>query len=69
MDDSIELCRERADNTIGPYRLVGGDVRDADPVTELVEEAEYAYHQAAQASGARATRILASSTTPKSMAG
>ena len=68
MDDCMETCRERAEYNSSAYSLVGGGVRDADPVTELVEEAEYAYRQAAQASGVRAARIPASSTTSKSMA-
>ncbi|EMA06590.1 UDP-glucose 4-epimerase [Haloarcula vallismortis] len=46
---TVEVCRERADEGDGTYRLVEGDVRDADLVTELVEEADYVYHQAAQA--------------------
>ena len=47
----MEPCREHAQYKNGAYSLVEGGVRDVDPVTELVEEAEYAYHQAAQASG------------------
>jgi len=48
-DHTVEVCRERANEGGGSYRLVEGDVRDADLVTDLVKEAEYVYHQAAQA--------------------
>ncbi|MWG34438.1 SDR family oxidoreductase [Halomarina oriensis] len=46
---TVERCRERAAGGDGSYRLVEGDVRDADVVAELVEEVDYVYHQAAQA--------------------
>jgi len=46
---TVEVCRERADEGDGTYRLVEGDVRNADLVTGLVEDADYVYHQAAQA--------------------
>ncbi|MFB6222652.1 MAG: SDR family oxidoreductase, partial [Haloarcula sp.] len=46
---TVEVCREHADEGDGSYRLVEGDVRDADLVTDLVEDADYVYHQAAQA--------------------
>ena len=48
-DHTVEVCRERADEGEGTYRLVEGDVRDADLVTDLVEDADYVYPQAAQA--------------------
>ncbi|MFU1780576.1 SDR family oxidoreductase [Haloarcula japonica] len=48
-DHTVEVCRERADEGDGSYRLVEGDVRDADLVTDLVKESDYVYHQAAQA--------------------
>ncbi|MFB6312241.1 MAG: NAD-dependent epimerase/dehydratase family protein, partial [Salinirussus sp.] len=46
---TIDLCEELATDGDGSYRFVEGDIRDADQVTELVEDAEYIYHQAAQA--------------------
>jgi UDP-glucose 4-epimerase len=48
-EHTVEVCRERADEGDGTYRLVEGDVRDADLVTDLVNDADYVYHQAAQA--------------------
>ena len=48
-DHTVVACRKRADEGDGTYRLVEGDVRDTDLVTGLVKEAEYVYHQAAQA--------------------
>jgi len=48
-DQTVEVCRERADEGDGTYRLVEGDVRDANLITDLVEKADYVYHQAAQA--------------------
>jgi UDP-glucose 4-epimerase len=48
-DHTVEVCRERADAGEGSYRLVEGDVRDAETVTEFVADADYVYHQAAQA--------------------
>jgi len=46
---NVEIGREAAENGDGNYRLVEGDVRDAELVTELVTDADYVYHQAAQA--------------------
>ncbi|MBO4248834.1 SDR family oxidoreductase [Halomicrobium sp. IBSBa] len=46
---TIEQCREQAASGDGSYELVEGDVRDADLVAELVADADYVYHQAAQA--------------------
>ena len=46
---TIEVCRTYADDGSGSYRFIEGDVRDVDIVTELVSDAEYVYHQAAQA--------------------
>ena len=48
-DHTVEVCREHAENGDGSYRLVEGDVRDADLAEDLVADAEYVYHQAAQA--------------------
>lgn len=48
-DHTVEICRERSSEGDGSYRLVEGDMRDADPITELVEKSDYVYHQAAQA--------------------
>ncbi|MEF8783169.1 MAG: GDP-mannose 4,6-dehydratase [Haloarculaceae archaeon] len=48
-DHTVEVCRERADSGEGSYRLVKGDVRDAETVDDLVADADYVYHQAAQA--------------------
>ncbi len=48
-EHTVEVCRDRAENGDGSYRLVEGDVRDADLVTDLVSDVEYVYHQAAQA--------------------
>ncbi|WP_049898160.1 NAD-dependent epimerase/dehydratase family protein [Halococcus agarilyticus] len=46
---NIECAREAAHGGSGSYELVEGDVRDADLVADLVDEAAYVYHQAAQA--------------------
>ena len=48
-DHTVEVCRERADSGEGSYRLVEGDVRDAETIDDLVADADYVYHQAAQA--------------------
>ena len=48
-DHTVEVCRERADAGDGTYRLVEGDVRDAETVEAVVTDADYVYHQAAQA--------------------
>jgi UDP-glucose 4-epimerase len=48
-DHTVETCREEAEAGNGTYRLIEGDVRDADLVDELVDDAEYVFHQAAQA--------------------
>jgi UDP-glucose 4-epimerase len=48
-DHTVKTCRECANEGEGSYRLVEGDVRNADLVTNLVKEADYVYHQAAQA--------------------
>jgi len=48
-EHTVEVCRERAATGDGSYRLVEGDVRDADLLDELVANAGYVYHQAAQA--------------------
>ena len=46
---NVECAREAARNGTGSYELIEGDVRDADLVADLVDEATYVYHQAAQA--------------------
>ena len=51
---TIDVAREAADNGDGTYELVEGDVRDADLVADLVADAEFVFHQAAQA-GVRAS--------------
>jgi len=48
-DHNVETGRAAADESDGSYRLVEGDVRDGDLVTDLVSDAEYVFHQAAQA--------------------
>jgi UDP-glucose 4-epimerase len=48
-EHTVERCRDLAAEGDGSYELVDGDVRDADLVSELVEDNEYVYHQAAQA--------------------
>ncbi len=48
-DHTVEVCRERADAGDGTYRLVEGDVRDTETVEAVVTDADYVYHQAAQA--------------------
>ena len=45
----LDVNREMADSVGVEYEFVEGDVRDADLVTDLVEEADYVYHQAAKA--------------------
>ena len=52
-DHNVEAGRAAAEASGGSYELVEGDVRDADLVEELVADADYVYHQAAQA-GVRA---------------
>jgi UDP-glucose 4-epimerase len=46
---AIDRTREAADNGDGSYEIVRGDVRDTELVRELVDEATYVFHQAAQA--------------------
>ncbi|ACV11315.1 NAD-dependent epimerase/dehydratase [Halorhabdus utahensis DSM 12940] len=48
-EHTVEICRDTAADGDGSYELVEGDVRDADLVAELVAEADYVYHEAAQA--------------------
>lgn len=48
-EQTIKVCREGAAVGDGSYELVEGDVRDGELVAELVGDAEYVYHQAAQA--------------------
>ncbi len=48
-EHTVEVCRERTEEGAGSYRLVRGDIRDVGTVEDLVGDAEYVYHQAAQA--------------------
>ncbi|MDS0259768.1 GDP-mannose 4,6-dehydratase [Haloarcula sp. S1CR25-12] len=48
-EHNVEVGREAAREGDGSYELVDGDVRDAELVTDLVGDADYVYHQAAQA--------------------
>ena len=48
-EHTVEVCEAAAEDGDGSYRLIEGDVRDEALVEDLVEEAEYVYHQAAQA--------------------
>jgi len=48
-DHNVEAGREAAKQNDGSYELVEGDIRDIELVAELVAEADYVYHQAAQA--------------------
>ena len=52
-EHNVEVGRAAAERGGGSYELVEGDVRDADLVETLVGDADYIYHQAAQA-GVRA---------------
>lgn len=46
---NVEVGREAGETADGSYELVEGDVRDEDTVEDLVSEADFIYHQAAQA--------------------
>jgi UDP-glucose 4-epimerase len=46
---TVEVCQDAADTGDGSYRLVEGDVRNAELVEGLVGDVDYVYHQAAQA--------------------
>ena len=46
---NIECAREAAQNGSGSYEFVEGDIRDDDLVNELVSDATFVFHQAAQA--------------------
>jgi len=48
-EHNVETARAAAAESDGSYELVDGDVRDADTVADLVADADYVYHQAAQA--------------------
>jgi len=48
-DHTVDACRTRAETGDGSYRLVEGDVRDAETVEEVVAGTDFVYHQAAQA--------------------
>ena len=45
---TVDLCEDVADATENSYEFVEGDVRDVDLVDELVERADYVYHQASR---------------------
>lgn len=46
---NIETARSVATESDGQYKFIEGDIRDHALVTDLVEDAEYVYHQAGQA--------------------
>ena len=46
---TLQVHRDAAETAGVDYEFVEGDVRDADLVSELVEDAGYIYHQAAKA--------------------
>lgn len=46
---TVERCREVVSESDGNYRLVEGDVRDADLVEEVISGTDVVVHQAAQA--------------------
>jgi UDP-glucose 4-epimerase len=46
---TIDVARNAADNGGGSYELIEGDVRDGDLVADLVADAQFVFHQAAQA--------------------
>ncbi|WP_440992274.1 SDR family oxidoreductase [Haloarchaeobius baliensis] len=46
---TIDICEQRAVEGDGSYHFVEGDVRDLELVTDLVDDVDYVYHQAAQA--------------------
>ena len=48
-EHNVDAARDAAENSSGSYELVEGDVRDESLVASLVEDADYVYHQAAQA--------------------
>lgn len=48
-EHTVEQCRDLAEEGDGSYRLIDGDIRDEELVSELVERNDYVYHQAAQA--------------------
>ncbi|MFC7008534.1 GDP-mannose 4,6-dehydratase [Halalkalicoccus salilacus] len=48
-EHTVDHCRSLADEGEGGYELIKSDVRNTDLVAELAGEAEYIYHQAAQA--------------------
>lgn len=52
-EQNVDIAREAAAESTGHYELINGDIRDTDTVDPLVADAEYVYHQAAQA-GVRA---------------
>ncbi|WP_158055602.1 GDP-mannose 4,6-dehydratase [Halorussus halophilus] len=48
-DHNVEAGRNAAEDGGGSYELVRGDIRDDDLVAEHVTDADYVFHQAAQA--------------------
>lgn len=48
-EHTVDICRSLAEENGGRYELISNDIRNAELVTDLVHEADYVYHQAAQA--------------------
>jgi UDP-glucose 4-epimerase len=48
-EHTVDRCRDTTSDSAGTYEFVSGDVRDEDIVFELVEQADYVYHQAGRA--------------------
>jgi UDP-glucose 4-epimerase len=48
-EHTLDVHRETADSVGVDYELVEGDIRDTNLVTNLVDAADYVYHQAAKA--------------------
>jgi len=48
-EHNVEVVEEAAAENDGSCRVVDGDIRDRDLVGDLVDEADYVYHHAAQA--------------------
>lgn len=48
-EHTVEKCRKLAEESEGDYELINDDIRDKDLVSDLVSDADYVYHQAAQA--------------------
>ncbi|XGI82724.1 GDP-mannose 4,6-dehydratase [Halorutilales archaeon Cl-col2-1] len=46
---NVDCARSAAEESDGTYELVEGDIRDEKVISELVEDADYVFHEAAQA--------------------